>query len=135
MTGRLRHDRDAFGLVHALGWNFTKHALAVYAGKPPPHGWKRVDTSALQTWVAAQAHPAVAPEPQASGTLETYTVVHGRDGAAERGVAIGLLDDGRRFVAALPRDRAALEAFEADEQVGRRGQIRTTDGLSIFDPS
>jgi len=67
--------------------------------------------------------------------VETYTVVHGRDGAAERGVAIGLLEDGRRFVAALPRDRAVLEAFEADEQVGRRGRIRVADGLSIFDPS
>ena len=50
-------------------------------------------------------------------------------------MAIGLLADGRRFVAALPRDRDVLEAFEAAEQVGRRGRIRTTDGLSIFDPS
>ncbi len=32
----------AFGLVHALGWNFTKHALAVYAGRPPARGWQRV---------------------------------------------------------------------------------------------
>jgi hypothetical protein len=46
-----------------------------------------------------------------------------------------MLADGRRFVAALPRDRAVLEAFEADEQVGRRGRVRTDDGLSIFDPS
>jgi acetyl-CoA C-acetyltransferase len=135
MMGRLRHDRDAFGLVHALGWNFTKHALAVYAGQPPPRGWQRVDTSAIQGWVAAQAHPTVVPEPDGAGRLETYTVVHGRDGAAERGVAIGLLDDGRRFVAALPRDRTLLETIERDEQVGRRGTVRTAEQVAIFDPS
>jgi acetyl-CoA C-acetyltransferase len=134
MMGRLRQDRDAFGLVHALGWNFTKHALAVYAGQPPPRAWQRVDTSALQAWVAAQTHPTVAPEPDGAGRLETYTVVHGRDGAAERGVAIGLLEDGRRFVAALPRDRALLEAIERDEQVGRRGTVRTADSVTMFDP-
>jgi acetyl-CoA C-acetyltransferase len=135
MAGRLRADRDGVGLVHALGWNFTKHALAIYAGHPPERGWRRVDTGAIRERVAAQAHPAVAPEPSGGGTIETYTVVHGRDGAAERGVAIGLLADGRRFVAALPRDRDVLEAFEAAEQVGRRGRICTTDGLSTFDPS
>ena len=85
--------------------------------------------------VESQAHPAVADAPAGRGTLETYTVVHGRDGAPERGVAIGLLDDGRRFVAVLPRDRAVLEAFERDEQVGRVGTVRTADGISTFDPA
>src|SRR5262249_58570940 len=98
-------------------------------------GGRGVDTGTVRERVAAQARPAVAPEPAGDGTIETYTVVHGRDGAAERGVAIGLLADGRRFVAALPRERAVLETFEAAEQVGRRGRIRTTDGLSVFDPS
>src|SRR5262249_52139886 len=97
MAGRLRADRDGCGLVHALGWNFTKHPLAIYAGHPPERGWRRVDTGTVRERVAAQARPAVAPEPAGDGTIETYTVVHGRDGAAERGVAIGLLADGRRF--------------------------------------
>ncbi len=135
IVDRLRHDRDGLGLVHALGWNFTKHALAIYGRQPPPRGWQRVDTSAIRASVAEQSHPAVVPEPSGTGRLETYTVVHGRDGAAERGVAIGLLDDGERFVAKLPSDRALLEAAERDEQVGRRGRVTTTDGITTFDPA
>jgi acetyl-CoA C-acetyltransferase len=65
--------------------------------------------------------------------VETYTVVHGRDGEPERGVVVGRLEDGRRFVASLPREAALLEAFEAAEQVGRHGVVRTHDGLSTFD--
>src|SRR5262245_35434043 len=134
MMTRLRSERHATGLVHALGWNFTKHALAVYRGTPPPRGWQRAGGVALQEWVLSQTRPALAPEPAGGGTLETYTVVHGPDGAAERGVAIGLQEDGRRFVAALPADRTLLEAFERNEQVGRRGRLRTADGRTTFEP-
>jgi acetyl-CoA C-acetyltransferase len=135
VTERLRAGRDDVALVHALGWNFTKHAIAVYGGRPSPHGWQRAGGPALQEWADAAAHPALADEPAGPGRLETYTVVHARDGAPERGVAIGLLDDGRRFVATLPRDRPTLEAFEAHEPIGRRGTLTTTGGVSIFDPS
>jgi len=33
-----------------------------------------------------------------------------------------------------PRKQSSI-SFEAGEQVGRRGRVRTADGLSIFDPS
>ena len=89
----------------------------------------------LQQWVESQPRADVAPAPAGGGVLETYTVVHGRDGAAERGVAIGRLDDGRRFVAALPKDRMLLEAFEGQEEVGRAGTVRTAAGVSTFDPA
>ena len=107
----------------------------MYGGRRPARGWQRAGGEAVRQLVESQAHPAVADAPAGRGTLETYTVVHGRDGAPERGVAIGLLDDGRRFVAALPRDRAVLEAFERDEQVGRVGTVHTADRVSTFDPA
>ncbi len=134
MVARLRAERDAFGLVHALGWNFTKHALALYAAVPPPRGWQRAGGPQLQRWVDAQAPPALAVEPAGHGRLETYTVVHGRDGEPERGVAVGRLDDGRRFLAVLPRDPAVLAALETRESVGSGGTVRTSDGLSTFLP-
>jgi len=107
----------------------------VYGGRPPARGWQRAGGRALQEWVASQPRATVAPDPDGRGTLETYTVVHGRDGAAERGVAIGRLDDGRRFVAALPKDRMLLEALEGQEEVGRAGTVRTAAGVSTFDPA
>lgn len=134
MMDRLRAQRDACGLVHALGWNFTKHALAVYGGAPPPHAWRRVGGEALQAWVEAQPHPPLATEPAGPATLETYTVVHGRDGEPERGVALGLLEDGRRVLAVLPKDRTVLAELETHEGIGRQGVVRTAGGLATFEP-
>jgi acetyl-CoA C-acetyltransferase len=135
LIGRLRGERDALGLTHALGWNLTKHALAVYGGTPPPRGWRHVGGAALQRWVDALPHPAVADEATGRGTIETYTVIHGRDGTPERGAVIGRLDDGRRFLAAVRGDRAVLEGMERDEQVGRPGTVRPVAGVNRFEPA
>ncbi|HEY3188098.1 MAG TPA: hypothetical protein VGJ70_11530, partial [Solirubrobacteraceae bacterium] len=135
VISRLRADRASLGLTHALGWNLTKHALAVYGGTPPPHGWRRVGGAALQERVDAEPHPPVVEQAAGPGTIEAYTVVHGRDGAPERGSVIGRLGDGRRFVAVLPRDRALLEAMERTEQVGRPGVVRAEGERNVFDPA
>jgi acetyl-CoA C-acetyltransferase len=135
LAGLLRADRDALALAHALGWNLTKHALAVYGGAPPPRGWQHVGGAALQRWVDALPRPAIADEAGGRGTIEAYTVVHGRDGGPERGAVIGRLEDGRRFLAVVKGDRAVLEAMERDEQVGRAGTVRHAAGVNRFDPA
>jgi acetyl-CoA C-acetyltransferase len=135
MMGRLRADRAATGLVHGLGWNFAKHALAVLGGAPPPDGWRRIDTRALQAEVDAAPHPAIADAPSGAAAIETYTVVHGRDGAPERGVVFARMEDGRRAVAVLPTDRTVLEGLERSEGVGRRGTVRRAGDRNVFDPA
>jgi acetyl-CoA C-acetyltransferase len=132
---RLRADRHAVGLVHALGWNFTKHALGLFGGAPPPAGWRRAGGAALQAWVDALPHPALATQADGPATVETYTVVHGRDGGPERGVAIVRLDDGRRTIAVLPADASVLDGMEQAEGVGRRGRVRHDGQRNVFDPA
>jgi acetyl-CoA C-acetyltransferase len=134
LMGRLRAEPPALALAHALGWNLTKHALAVYGSEPPPAGWRRVDGAALQSWVDALPHPTLAAEASGPGTIEAYTVVHGRDGAPERGAVIGRLTDGRRFLARVAGDRAVLESMERSEQVGRAGVVRHAGDMNAFDP-
>jgi acetyl-CoA C-acetyltransferase len=134
LMARLRTEPDAFGLAHALGWYLTKHALGLYSATPPPHGWRRAGGPALQAWVDALPHPQIAAEPSGRGTIETYTVAHGRDGAPERGIVIGRLDDGRRFLAVTPRDPGLLEAMEREEQVGRAGTVRPEGRVNVFVP-
>jgi acetyl-CoA C-acetyltransferase len=131
----LRADRDALGLAHGLGWSCTKHALAVLGGAPPPNGWQRVDTREIQAWVDAQPRPTVVAEANGHATIETYTVVHGRDGAPERGVVIARLDGERRTMAALPASRDVLESLERTEGVGRAGRLTHADGRNVFDPA
>ncbi len=135
MMERLRADRGAFGLTHALGWTLTKHALAIYAAAPPPQGWRRAGGPSLQAWVDDQPAPTVVAEARGDGRIECYTIVHGRDGAPTRGVVMGRLDDERRFVATLPAERGVLEAMEATEGVGRRGRVRGDGAENVFDPT
>ena len=132
MMDRLRAEPGSFGLVHALGWFLTKHGLGIYSTTPPARGWRRAAGPELQEWVDALPHPEVVTAPSGRGTIETYTIVHGRDGAPARGFVIGRLEDQRRFIAVLPKERALLEAMEREEQVGRRGAL-SADG-NVFDP-
>ena len=130
----LRRDRNALALTHGLGWSCTKHAFGVLAGAPPPQGWRRVDTREVQAWVDAQPRPEIMTEAAGDGTIESYTVVHGRDGSPERGVVIARLPGNRRTVAALPVDRDLLEGFERSEGVGRPGRLTRRDDRNVFDP-
>ena len=90
---------------------------------------------ALQHWVDALPHPYLVDEASGRGVIEAYTVVHGRDGEPERGVAIGRLDDDRRFIAVLPTDRCVLQSLEREEGVGRTGTVRHDGGRNVFDPT
>lgn len=137
LVERLRSGDDGLALTHALGWNLTKHAFAVYGRTPPPRGWKHIVGGALQDAIDATPHPTLVPEADGRGTIEAYTVVHGRDGSPERGTVIGRManDEQRRFIALLPADRDVLESLERSEGVGRPGVVRFSDGLNQFSPT
>jgi acetyl-CoA C-acetyltransferase len=80
----------------------------------------------IQRQIDALPHPAVIEQPQGRGRIETYTVVHRREGPF-LGIVVGRDEDGRRFLAHTPGDPAVLAAFEAQEQVGRPGLVRAAD--------
>ncbi len=125
----------SFGLVTALGWFVTKHAVGIYSAAPPPGPFVREDPAPRQALLDAQPAPALAREPEGPATIETYTVLHDRDGMPLRGFVIGRLADDRRFLANTPADRATLEALMTSEGVGRRGRASTVDGTGRFEPA
>jgi len=129
MLDLLRATPGTRGLVTALGWYVTKHAVGVYGTEPGPAPWPPGDAG-LQPELDALPHPPLELGPEGPATIETYTVSHGRDGTPERGLVIGRLDDGRRFLATVDGDRATLEALEQREAVGLRGRART-DGMGL----
>ncbi|MCW5891499.1 MAG: acetyl-CoA acetyltransferase [bacterium] len=135
MRARLLADGGGLGLVHALGWNLTKHALVVLGTTPAPYGWTRVASAPLQARIDARPRPALAPEADGRATVEAYTVVHGRDGGPERGVVIGRLHDQRRFIAELPCDTGLLADLERAEGVGVAGTVRCDRGHNVFAPA
>jgi len=134
LVARIRAHPETQGMVHALGWNMSKHALAIYRGSPPPQGWAHLQGDAVQARVHQPPSPPLVTEPRGTATIEAYTVEHCRDGNATGGIVIGRLADRRRFIARLPDDPTVLEALERDEGVGRHGTVRSADGTNVFEP-
>jgi acetyl-CoA C-acetyltransferase len=135
MMDRLRAAPGTRGLVTALGWYVTKHAVGVYGTEPGPEPWaSSAPEASLQPALDAMPSPEIAERPEGAATIETYTVAHERGGEAERGIVIGRLDaDGRRFLALIDGDRADLESLEREEGVGRAGRVTPgTDGVNHF---
>jgi acetyl-CoA C-acetyltransferase len=119
MVDRL-HERGGTGLVSAMGWYATKHAVGIYGATPPPHGWRRGNTEEAQRGIDTSAVP-VATEARGPAFVVATTVVVGPDGAATAAPVIARLPDGRQIVAAAAPD--ALPALTGRELVGSRIEV------------
>jgi acetyl-CoA C-acetyltransferase len=102
---RLRQD-GGIGMVSALGWYATKHAVGIYGAAPPPAGWRRGDTEAAQRLIDASA-VLVADDADGPAVVVASTVAHGRDGEVRAAPAIARLPDGRQLAAAAEPDELA----------------------------
>lgn len=134
MMDRLRAAPGTLGLVTGLGWYVTKHSIGVYSTTPPQRVWQREVPSAYQAELDRMPHPTLTTSPSGRGTIETYTVLHDRDGTPVRGIVIGRLADGQRFLANTPDDRVVLDALTSQEGVGRAGIVSTTGETNRFAP-
>ncbi|MDB5482206.1 MAG: acetyl-CoA acetyltransferase [Caulobacteraceae bacterium] len=122
LVHRLRGRPDDWGLSTANGWFLTKQSTGVYSARPPRGPFEREDPAIIQRSIDALDHPPITEAPEGPATVETYTVVHARQGY-RMGIVIGRDAEGRRFVANTPRDEATLRGMEAAEQIGRRGVV------------
>ncbi len=96
------------GLVSALGWYATKHAVGVYGATPPPRGWRRADTAAAQRAIDVSAWPvAETVDAAAPARVVASTVAYARDGSVSAAPVIARLGDGRHVAAAAHPDELA----------------------------
>ncbi|WP_374468515.1 acetyl-CoA acetyltransferase [Phenylobacterium sp.] len=126
MLQRLRDRPGAYGLLTGNGWYLTKQSTGIYSTKRPERPFEREDPAVLQREIDALPHPEIVERPSGRAVVETYTVVHKREGPF-LGIVVGRDEAGRRFAANTPADPAFLAAFEAEEQVGRTGTVRPAD--------
>jgi len=132
--GKLRAKPGSYGLVTANGWYLTKQSTGVYSTARPRAPFERQDPGVLQRQIDALPHPAVTETPQGPARIETYTVVHRREGPF-MGIVIGRDAADRRFAALTPNDPATLAGLERGEQVGRTGQVGPGPGdTNLFTP-
>lgn len=121
---RLREKPGAFGLVGANGGFQSKYAALVLSTEPTEFGgW----SAAIQN---RPAPPEIAGLVAGNGTVETYTVVHGREGPTYA-VAIGRLPDGRRFIARSD-DPATLAAMQDLDPLGQQVALSNDGERNAF---
>ena len=133
MVERLRTAPGTLGLVSGLGWYMTKHAVGIYGTAPPVRPWERPAREALQARIDGLAHPPAVPTATGRARIETYTVLHDRDGVASNAIIVARLDDGTRTFANLEPDPEGFALFEREEMVGAPGHVHTdAEGRNRF---
>jgi acetyl-CoA C-acetyltransferase len=133
MMNKVRAKPGSYGLVTANGWYVTKHALGIYSTTAVKGAWKREDPKSYQRDLDAMAHPEVEAKPDGEGTVETYTVMHDRNGP-KMGIIVGRLSNGKRFLAHTPDDPATLNDLMARETLNRRGRVTPGEKTNLFVP-
>jgi len=133
MMERLRRERGRLGLVTAMGWFVTKHAIGIYGAEPPHRPWTSDEPEALQARLDRLDHPRLEHRPDGRARIETYTVPYERDQQPQAAVVIGRLESGARFLARTPEDRGLLDELVTNEGVGRSGSV-TPGNVNTFSP-
>jgi acetyl-CoA C-acetyltransferase len=129
MVTTLRDDPGSLGLCSANGGFITKHAIGVYSTEPPRDGFRWTDSQAEAERLTQPRE--VAPEDhEGDVTIETWTVMHSREGEPENGIAAALLPDGRRTWGTT-RDPDVLKAMTVEDFIGRPARL-DGQGTLIF---
>ncbi|MBB5966283.1 acetyl-CoA synthetase [Planomonospora venezuelensis] len=138
MARRLRAEPGpgpVHGLVTGVGMHLTKHTYAVWSTEPgeafgggrggDPGSGAGAGLAGLRG-AAVPVHTAepvpIADTWEGTATVAGYTVAHGRDGAAERGILVVDLPGGARAHACV-RDPGLMAEAEAAELVGREVRL------------
>jgi acetyl-CoA C-acetyltransferase len=127
MADRLRGEPGARGLVTANGGFTTKHAAGVYSTVPPADGFQ---WTSPQEAVDALPRRELVEHYEGPATIETYTVMHDRDGQPENAPAACLTADGRRLWV-TSTDDATMDALLGDRLIGSPVDCRADAGFSL----
>jgi acetyl-CoA C-acetyltransferase len=124
----------SFGFINANGWFLTKHAFGIYSTTPMEGPWSCPSPDTYQGEIDARKSPKTSLDPQGPARIETYTIVHSREGM-RMGIVIGRTGDNHRFLAHTPKgDTDIMADLERQEAVGRTGHVTQSGGRNIFVP-
>ena len=133
MIKKLRKNKGKFGMVTANGWYLTKHGAGIFSSTPFLGKWNQVvDTSNLQRKINKMPHPEFIQKAEGKASIETYTVVNSREGP-KRGIIIGRLHNGKRFLANTNKDKMFLNKMMENEMLDAQGKVKFENGKNIFE--
>jgi acetyl-CoA C-acetyltransferase len=114
MADVLIADPGSVGLVSGVGMHMQKHVLATYSTVP-------AEVTRREPIPRLAPAKEITATHSGDATVAAYSVVHGRDGRAEWGVAICDLPDGTRCYA---RFEDGFEDAESSEWIGRTVSLK-----------
>ena len=121
-----RADPGSIGMVTALGWYVTKHAVGLYSTRPPERGFRNADADAAHAAIATTPSRRPAGSYEGDATVEATSVVFERDGSPSVAIVAALTPDGRRALANT-REYDVMLAMTEEPWEGRTVPL-TTDG-------
>jgi acetyl-CoA C-acetyltransferase len=124
---KLRLHPEQYGLVTGLGWFMTKHSAGLYSGIRPEKPWSRDGLKDIQAMVDSEKSPNLSEKPNGKAVVETYTVIHDRDGKPGQALVVVRLDDGSRCWAITEKDPALMASMESEEFIGKTGYVKPGD--------
>ena len=137
MVEKVRADKGSYGLVTANGGYFSKHAAGIYSTNPVEGDWSRTDPASYQKVLDDAPDTPSIESPNGDATIETYTVLYGRDNQPRQGIVIGRLGElgdptAERFVAIVDDDSDVLEGMTQEDMIGSKGFVSRGDELNKF---
>jgi acetyl-CoA C-acetyltransferase len=134
MADTLVHDPGSVGLVTGVGMHLSKHAAVVLSTEPGAMVAASGPVGAVQK--ANVTRRPIVEQVDGPTTVAAYTVHHDSNGEATDGLLVcdveGHPAGGRCY--AKVADAELLAAFETEEWVGRRVQVRHVGGLNVGQP-
>ena len=135
LMNKLRSSPGSFGLATANGWYITKHGAGIFSSEPFEGEWNQVaDTSNVQNSIDKAETPDFTESPEGNCSVETYTVVHSRNGPKES-IIIGRLEDGKRFIANTLKEPSILEYMSQNDMLNTKGTVSNDGKRNIFTPN
>ncbi len=107
MVRKLRNGAK-LGLLYGQGGFVTKHHALVLSRQAPQRArWRRTPACRPRPTAHRGAVPDFVTEANGKGTVESFTVIYGRNGEVEHGVVMLRTADNARALARVPAERRA----------------------------
>ncbi|MAZ04378.1 MAG: acetyl-CoA acetyltransferase [Sneathiella sp.] len=134
MMDEVRKKPGSRGMITANGNYVTKQSVGIYSTEPLSKPFKPKDPAIYQKDIDADKGPEVVEIANGPSAIETYTVMHDRQGPSYA-ILFGRLADGRRFIANTPDDPTLLKNMVEQDFMGVKGKVANIDGKNIFEPT
>ncbi|MFW0787308.1 acetyl-CoA acetyltransferase [Gordonia sp. CPCC 206044] len=121
---RARTSPGSHTLVVANGGILSKTSVGIYSSTPAP--WSPGDSAGVQALLDAASTVSTTDYADGPATLETFTVVPDRDGG-RKGIVIGRLGDGTRFIANVEHDDTEMfDLLAGEDPIGTTVHVRSS---------